>query len=238
MATVTGITSERAQEIEDESIVFGEIQGNDLILFRHDGITINAGVVKGTFLSPITGTRAQLASSNPTPLLGQVIMATDAPKTFRIGDGVNPYLALPEYYSDGDRQYAQTATALTGVTGSGADWPGLTVTFVSDGVTATKIVAKCAGASGEASNTVAGVQGRLTIYEGATLLDLADGSQAVSTGTAAKSSVPPCMIVKVFSAGSHTVKVTAARIGGNGTLTFSAGVGFEAKIMAEPFRLG
>jgi hypothetical protein len=42
MTTVTGLTAERMLAIEAESIVDGDISGNDLILTRHDGVQINA----------------------------------------------------------------------------------------------------------------------------------------------------------------------------------------------------
>src|SRR4051812_30331270 len=47
MTTVTGLTAERMLAIEAESIVDGDISGNDLILTRHDGTQINAGNVRG-----------------------------------------------------------------------------------------------------------------------------------------------------------------------------------------------
>lgn len=47
MATVTGLTAERMLEIEAESIVDGDVVGNNLILRRHDGATIDAGPVRG-----------------------------------------------------------------------------------------------------------------------------------------------------------------------------------------------
>lgn len=48
MATVTGFTSARMLEIEDASIVDGQIDVNgNLILVKHDGTTINAGPVQG-----------------------------------------------------------------------------------------------------------------------------------------------------------------------------------------------
>lgn len=48
MATVTGITAERAEEILGESIVSGEIVGGSLILTKDNGGTVNAGVVSST----------------------------------------------------------------------------------------------------------------------------------------------------------------------------------------------
>lgn len=47
MATITGYTAERMQEIEDGAIVDGNVVGDDLILVRRDGGLINAGSVRG-----------------------------------------------------------------------------------------------------------------------------------------------------------------------------------------------
>lgn len=47
MATVTGFTAEKMQDIEDSVVVDGDVVGDDLILRRHDGTEINAGNVRG-----------------------------------------------------------------------------------------------------------------------------------------------------------------------------------------------
>lgn len=47
MATVTGYTAARMDAIEAASVVDGDVVGNNLILTKHDGSTINAGNVKG-----------------------------------------------------------------------------------------------------------------------------------------------------------------------------------------------
>lgn len=47
MATITGLTAARMLEIEDASVVDGEVVSGDLILTKHDGTTINAGPVLG-----------------------------------------------------------------------------------------------------------------------------------------------------------------------------------------------
>lgn len=47
MATVTGLTADRMLAIEAASIVDGDIVGDDLILTRQSGSTINAGSVRG-----------------------------------------------------------------------------------------------------------------------------------------------------------------------------------------------
>jgi len=52
MATVTGYTAARMQEIEDSAIIGGVIVGDDLILTRYDEGEINAGNVRGPTGSP------------------------------------------------------------------------------------------------------------------------------------------------------------------------------------------
>lgn len=47
MATITGLTAARMMEIEAQSIVDGEVTGDNLILTRFDGDTIDAGNVRG-----------------------------------------------------------------------------------------------------------------------------------------------------------------------------------------------
>jgi hypothetical protein len=47
MATVTGLTAERMLEIEDASVIDGEVLDGHLILEKHDGTTIDAGSVIG-----------------------------------------------------------------------------------------------------------------------------------------------------------------------------------------------
>ena len=47
MATVTGLTADRMLAIEAASVVDGDVVGDNLILTKHDGSTINAGNVRG-----------------------------------------------------------------------------------------------------------------------------------------------------------------------------------------------
>jgi len=59
MATVTGLTADRMLAIEAASIVDGEVVGDHLILTKHDGSQIDAGVVTGP--AGPTGPAASLA---------------------------------------------------------------------------------------------------------------------------------------------------------------------------------
>lgn len=47
MATATGMTAARMLQIEGASVVSGEVVGDDLILKTHNGVTFNAGNVRG-----------------------------------------------------------------------------------------------------------------------------------------------------------------------------------------------
>lgn len=47
MTTVTGLTAERMIAIEGSSVIAGNVSGNDLILTKHNGQTMNAGNVRG-----------------------------------------------------------------------------------------------------------------------------------------------------------------------------------------------
>ena len=72
MATVTGLTAERMLEIEANSIVDGEVVGDNLILTKHDASTINAGSVRGPTGSPGVSEEAledfMEANSDATPI--------------------------------------------------------------------------------------------------------------------------------------------------------------------------
>lgn len=56
MATVNGYTAEHTEEVFDESIVDGEVVGDDLILTTRGGTPINAGDVRGPIgITPVAG---------------------------------------------------------------------------------------------------------------------------------------------------------------------------------------
>lgn len=47
MAKVTGLTAARMLQIENQTVVGGRIENDELILERYDGQEINSGIVKG-----------------------------------------------------------------------------------------------------------------------------------------------------------------------------------------------
>lgn len=72
MATVTGVTAERAQEIEDASVVSGSLSGNDLILETHGGTQINVGRIIPPAVNnwPVGSIFLSVDPANPATLLG------------------------------------------------------------------------------------------------------------------------------------------------------------------------
>ena len=72
MATVTGFTAQRMQEIEDNTVVSGTVVDGDLILTKQDGSTINAGAVQGP-----TGATGPTGDVAEAPENGQLFVRKD-----------------------------------------------------------------------------------------------------------------------------------------------------------------
>lgn len=72
MATVTGITAEKAAEIENASIVDGFLSGSNLILRTRGGSEINVGAVKASVLDswPVGSIFVNYLATSPATLLG------------------------------------------------------------------------------------------------------------------------------------------------------------------------
>jgi hypothetical protein len=78
MPTVTGLTAAKMREIEDASIVDGNVVAGNLILIKHDGSQVNAGSVEGS-QGPAGGYifSSPLSDGPPSnPVDGQVWIAT------------------------------------------------------------------------------------------------------------------------------------------------------------------
>jgi hypothetical protein len=68
MTTVTGLTAARMLEIEGASVIDGDIDGDNLILTRHDGTQINAGDVRGP-VGPVGPVGHDLSVLSAVPVL-------------------------------------------------------------------------------------------------------------------------------------------------------------------------
>lgn len=79
MGSVTGLTAARMLAIEAACIVDGDVVGDDLILTKHDGSTIDAGVVKNWDAPPIGGVLAWTRKNLPSG--GDYVLADGATLT-------------------------------------------------------------------------------------------------------------------------------------------------------------
>lgn len=82
MGTVTGLTAARMLDIEAASVVDGDVVGDNLVLTKHDGSTINAGNVRGT-----AGTNGTNGVNAPAVRAATIANATQS-GTFTV-DGVS-----------------------------------------------------------------------------------------------------------------------------------------------------
>jgi hypothetical protein len=92
MATITGLTADRMQEIIDATIVDADVIGDNLILTKDDGSTINAGNVRGPAGSSTAGGIAKVTAfpTVPAPTDGDVVVRTDisGDPLYKFTDGV------------------------------------------------------------------------------------------------------------------------------------------------------
>lgn len=126
MATVTAYTAARMKAIEDNSVIDGEVVGDNLVLTKFNGSQINAGNVRGPVgpigpavasaeLVPITNAQSRFVSDNVEDALHEVM---DPVGTFIMGGwSTDPqgYLIL-----DGRRIVGGAATYLA----LGQEYPG------------------------------------------------------------------------------------------------------------------
>lgn len=133
MATVTGYTAARMQAIEDSAVVDGVVVGDNLILSRHDGSTIDAGSVRGP-QGPIgssSDTAVVICTSGTrpgSPYAGLLIYETDTKRMYKWDGSAwvysggtiictsstrpsSPFAGLEIYETDTKRPYTYNGTA-------------------------------------------------------------------------------------------------------------------------------
>lgn len=79
MATVTGMTAERMQQIVDASVEGAAIEGSVLVFLRHDGSSFSAGNFD-TFIA--TAVNSQVSSVVPATVVGGVTAKGNVSGTF------------------------------------------------------------------------------------------------------------------------------------------------------------
>lgn len=102
MATVTGLTADKMDEINDASVVDGNVVGNNLILETRGGATIDAGNVRGpTGSSGPTGPTGPTGPAGPIGPAGPTGPAGPAGATSMVGDVVEVVTAHSEMTASG-----------------------------------------------------------------------------------------------------------------------------------------
>jgi hypothetical protein len=127
MATITGLTAERMQEIIDSTIVDADVIGDNLILTKDDGSTIDAGSVRGPAGEDGVGGGIVKATAFPT-----VPVPTDGDMIVRIDQAGDPLYK----YTDGvwerqPRMGAQTVPTVRASSSTLQSVPDSTNTIVS-----------------------------------------------------------------------------------------------------------
>lgn len=77
MPTITGLTAERMQEIIDATIVDANVVGDNLILTKEDGGTIDAGDVRGPAGLGGGVLKSTAFPTDPAPTDGDLVVRTD-----------------------------------------------------------------------------------------------------------------------------------------------------------------
>ena len=95
MATVTGMTADRMKQIEAQSVIDGDVVGDNLILTQHDGTQINAGSVRGPKGDPgPVGQDLSVLKAVPILDVGQVNQIR-AGRQLTVADFTNMGLSAP-----------------------------------------------------------------------------------------------------------------------------------------------
>lgn len=142
-----------------------------------------------------------------------------------ITDSQSPFAA--QNVPMGQLAYSQATSNQTGIT-TEVDITGLSVNVV---VTAGRVI-RITGFVPAFSTTVSGDGGRISIKEGGTLLTLGQAFIGGTSASAGSNSIMPQVVLSP-TAGSHTYKLTAARVSGTGTFTMNADPTFPAYILVE-----
>lgn len=104
MATVTGFTAARMLQIENESIVDGDVVGSNLILKARDGTEIDAGIVQGP--QGIQGPTGPQGATGPIGATGDT--GPTGPQGIQGPAGATTLVAIQEK-STGSPSYSDTA---------------------------------------------------------------------------------------------------------------------------------
>ena len=195
MATVTGFTAARSLAIENGTIVSGTIQGDNLILTKKDGTTVNAGIVRGA-----TGATG---ATGPTGATG----AQGSAGTSILSGNINPTSSVG---NNGDFYINTQTTTLFGPKAGGV-WPsGVSLTGGTSGIptggTTGQVLAKIDSTNYNTQWVTPSATSDLSSSFPVTLgFALSDEGTAITTGTKLKIRSP-----FAFTASEVRISVTTA----------------------------
>lgn len=162
MATVTGLTAARMLDIEAASVVDGDIVGDDLILTKHDGSTIDAGNVRGP--AGVAGPIGAGAQSMQQGVIGVGDAGLSVTTAAQVSIGSGQIYVM----SAGGVLTAIVKTLPTSISAIPAAANNRLDQIVIDAATGT--ISRLAGTSDLAGNTLANRAGAATIPAGSMLL--------------------------------------------------------------------
>jgi hypothetical protein len=196
----------------------------DLVIARFND-TFYSGAADTLSIEMVTGTPSGSPAVPSTPANSFVLAQISIIHATTV---VNPALITDKRWFAGGRGlllngYAQVVADQGSIVAL-ADLTGLTVTVTVGASRRIRITA-----FGQMLSTVANDDGAVRIFEGATQL----GGANMSIPAASLEFVVGAVCVVTPTAGSHTYKLAAARVGGTGTLSFRGAANTPGFILAE-----
>lgn len=174
----------------------------------------------------ISGTAASLSSDNPILLTGQLGYTTDQ-NIIKIGDGETAWNNLKRFGSGFilDENSLETSIGPTSATNE-LEISALQLDFTSDGVNPIEIGCFIPSITSSAATTV----GRISVYIDDVLSSLAQNISYASGSNFI--AIPGITLLKVLSAGNHTVEFRVQRQTGTGNITIAGSPNFPAQSWA------
>lgn len=216
MATVTVFTADRMQRIEDSSVVSGQVVGDNLILTKHNGLTMNAGNVRGpkgtNGAAGYTSIVVCSSTSRPTGSArfnGLAIFETDT-NNFLVWNGIR--WDPPWNQPWGQLGYVQRDNDAGPVTGQEVNVAGMSVAISTPANRRIKVTfsGNTYGATGSGPDNISFVR---IVEDALSIMFTNAWNHVPNYGTGVN-----CTITRTPAAGSHTYYTHLGSVGYGGVL--------------------